>query len=84
MLVKVLWSIYFTQAQEYSVDQNIMYQENMATMRLKINGSPSRFKHTKHIEVRKFSSRTRWTLEKLKLNIAPKEFCGQLSSIKQR
>ena len=34
MLVKVLWSLYFIQAKGYSVDQNIMYQDNMATMRL--------------------------------------------------
>ena len=38
MLVKVLWSLYFIQAQGYSVDQNILYQDNMATMRLEING----------------------------------------------
>ena len=34
MLVKMLWSLYFIQAKGYSVYQDIMYQDNMATMRL--------------------------------------------------
>ena len=41
MLVKGLCSLYFIQAQGYLVDQIIMYQDNMATMRLEINGSLS-------------------------------------------
>ena len=49
MLVKVLWSLYFIQAQGYSVTQNIMYQDNMETMRLEINGSLSSSKLTKNI-----------------------------------
>ena len=39
MLVKVLWSLYYIQAQGYSVDQSIIYQDNMATICLEINGS---------------------------------------------
>ena len=50
MLVKVLWGLYVIQSQGYSVDQNIMYQDNMATMRLEINGSLSSSKRTKHIK----------------------------------
>ena len=33
MLVKVLWVLYFIQAQGYTVDQNIMYQNSMTTIR---------------------------------------------------
>ena len=34
ILVKMLWSLYFIQAKGYSVYQDIMYQDNMETMRL--------------------------------------------------
>ena len=54
ILVKVLWSLYFIQAQGYSVDQNIMYQDNMATMRLEINGILFSSKRTKHIKSQYF------------------------------
>ena len=54
MLVKVIWSLYLIQAQGYSVDQNIIHQDNMATMRLEINGSLSISKRTKHIKARYF------------------------------
>ena len=55
MLVKVLWGLYFIQAQGYSADQNIMYQDNMETMHLEINGSLSSSKHTRHIKAGYFS-----------------------------
>ena len=71
MLVKMICSLYFIQEHGYSVDQNITYQDNMATMSLEINGSLSSSKCTKHIKARCFSSNIRLTLEKLKLNIAP-------------
>ena len=54
MFVKFIWFLYFIQEQGYSVDQNIMYQDNMKTMRLEINGSLSSSKHTKHIKFRYF------------------------------
>ena len=54
MLVKVLCSLYFIKAQGYTVDQNIMYQDNMATMRLEINGTLSSSKRTKYIKARYF------------------------------
>ena len=71
MLVKMLWSLYFIQAQGYSVDQKIMHQYNMATMHLEINGSLSSSKRTKHIRARYFLSKIRRTLEKVKFNITP-------------
>ena len=54
MLVKVLWSLYFIHAQGYTVDHNIMYQYNMGTMRLEINGTLSSSKRTNHIKARYF------------------------------
>ena len=54
MLVKVLWRLYFIQAQGYKVYQHIIYQDNMATMRLEINDTLSSSKHTKHTKARYF------------------------------
>ena len=54
MLVKVLWRLYFIQSQGYTVDQNIMYQDNVVTMCLAINCTLSSSKRTKHIKARYF------------------------------
>ena len=50
VLPQVSWSLYFIKSQEYTVNQNILYQDNMATMRLEVNGGFSSFKRTKHIK----------------------------------
>ena len=54
MLVKILWARYFLEAQGYSIEQNIMFQDNMATMQLEVNGTLSSSKRTKHIKARYF------------------------------
>ena len=48
----ILWCLYFIEALGYLVDQNIVYQDNMSTMRLAINGSLLSSSHTKHIKAR--------------------------------
>ena len=60
MLVNALWGLYFIQSQGYTFDQNIMYQDNMTTMRLEINGTLSSYKRTKHIKASYFSLRIKW------------------------
>ena len=51
-LPMILWTLYFIKAQGYTVDQNVVYQDNMSTMRLAINGQVSSSKRTKHIKAR--------------------------------
>ena len=34
----VLWALYFIQGQGYTVERNIMFQDNHSTMRLMLNG----------------------------------------------
>ena len=51
---QVLWSMYFTEAQGCSIDQNITFQYNMSKMHLELNVSLSSYKITKHIKVRYF------------------------------
>ena len=53
-LPKIMWSKYFIEAQGYTVDQNILYQDNEAALRLEVNGRLSSTKRTKHIHARYF------------------------------
>ena len=47
----VLWTLYFIQAQGYTVESNIMLQYNHSTMRMIMNGKKSSLKNTKYINV---------------------------------
>ena len=48
----ILWCLYFIEAQGYSVEQNIGFEDNQSTMRLAVNESLSSSKRTKHIKAR--------------------------------
>ncbi len=51
-LSSILRTRYFIEAQGYSVEQNILFQDNQSTMQLEVNGSFSSSKQTKHIKCR--------------------------------
>ena len=51
-LPMILWCLYFIEAQWYTVEQNIVFQDNQLAMRLAINGSMSYLSCTKHIKAR--------------------------------
>ena len=51
-LPMILWCLYFIEAQGYTVEQNVVFQDNQSTMRLAVNGSLSSTKRTKHIKAR--------------------------------
>jgi hypothetical protein len=53
-LSSILHTRYFIEAQGYSVEQNILFQDNQLMMRLEVNGSFSSSKCTKHIKCRYF------------------------------
>jgi hypothetical protein len=53
-LPTILWTRYFIESQGYSVEQNIMYQDNKSTILLANNGRWSSSKRTKHIKSRFF------------------------------
>jgi len=58
-LSRVIWRLYLKEAQGYSIDQNIAFQDNMATMRLEVNGAMISSKRTKHINARYFMVKDR-------------------------
>ena len=47
----VLWTLYFVQAQGYTVEINIMFQDNHITMCMMLNGKKSSLKNTKQINI---------------------------------
>jgi hypothetical protein len=50
----ILWARYFIEAQGYTVEQNIPFQDNKSTILLATNGRWSSSKRTKHIKSRYF------------------------------
>jgi hypothetical protein len=50
----ILWARYFIEAQGYSMEQNILFQDNKSTILLATNGRWSSSKRTKHIKSRYF------------------------------
>ena len=54
VLTRVIWGLNFIESLGYTVDHNIMYQDNQSTMRLETNGVLSSSKRTKHIHARYF------------------------------
>ena len=54
MIPKMMWGMYFLEAQGYTVEHNILFQDNMSTIVLACNRRMSSSKHTKHIRHRCF------------------------------
>ena len=50
----ILWMRYFLEAQGFVVNDNIVYQDNMSTMKLAENGRKSMGKRSRHINIRYF------------------------------
>ena len=44
-LTTILWTLYFIEAQGYSIEPNIIFEDNMSTINLANNGNP-RFNRT--------------------------------------
>jgi hypothetical protein len=53
-LTTILWALYFIKAQGYSIEQNIIFEDNMSTINLFLNGTFLSSKRTKHIKARYF------------------------------
>ena len=51
---QVLWTKWFLEEQGYDVEKNIMYQDNMSTMLLEVNGRKSAGKRSRALNIRYF------------------------------
>jgi len=50
----ILWTRHFLEAQGYTVDKNVVYQDNESAILLEKNGRRSSTKRTRHLEIRYF------------------------------
>lgn len=69
----ILWSRYFLLEQGYTVDENILFQDNRSAMLLEKNGRASSSKRTKHINVRYYFVTDRIAKGELKVQWCPTE-----------
>jgi hypothetical protein len=70
---QMMWGKYFVEAQGYTVEHNILYQDNKSTILLATNGRSSSSKRTKHIQHRYFLVKDKIARGDLEIQYAPTE-----------
>ena len=73
VMPKMMWGKYFIEAQGYTVDHNICYQDNKSTILLATNGRQSASSRCKHIRHRYFLVKDRIDTGDLEIRHAPTE-----------
>ena len=68
---QMMWGKYFIEAQGYTVDHNILYQDNKSTIQLATNGRKSMSRRTKHICHRYFLVKDKISMGGLEIKYAP-------------
>ena len=69
----ILWMRYFLKKQGYTVDENIIFQDNMSTLSLEKNGRVSGSNRTKHIRAKYFLVKDRFDASDIDLKYCPTE-----------
>ena len=69
----ILWCKYFIEVQGYSVEQNVLFQDNKSTILLATNGHWSISKRTKHVKSRYFFVKDCVKNGELEVQYAPTE-----------
>jgi len=70
---QMMWGKYFIEAQGWTVEHNVLYQDNKSTILLATNGRSSSSKRTKHIEHRYFLVKDKVDRKDLEIQHAPTE-----------
>ena len=73
VMTRVIWSLYFVEAQGYTIDHNIVFQDNQSTMRLEMNGALSSSSRTKHIHARYYFITDRIEMGEVEVVYCPTE-----------
>jgi hypothetical protein len=73
VMALVIWTKYFLQAQGYTVDDNVVYQDNQIAMLLEKNERRSSGKRTRHINIRYFFVTDRITANEMTVEYCPME-----------
>eukprot|EP00956_Cyclotella_meneghiniana_P009212 scaffold12647_cov40-Cyclotella_meneghiniana.AAC.1 len=81
----ILWARYFIEAQGYTVEQNIVFQDNKSTILLATNGRWSSSKRTKHIKSRYFFVKDKVDAGEVSVEYRPTDqmWCDVLTKPKQ-
>ena len=53
-MLAICWTRYFMESQGYTINDNILFQDNKSSILLEKNGKSSSSKRTKHINIRYF------------------------------
>ena len=67
----VLWMRYFLESQGYSIEDNIIYQDNMSTLSLEKNGRVSGSNRTKHIKAKYYLVQDKYNSHEIDLKYCP-------------
>jgi hypothetical protein len=70
-LTTTLWTLYFIEAQGYSIEQNIIFEDNLSTINLAVNGTFLSSKRTKHIKARYFFIKDKIEEGKVEIRYCP-------------
>ena len=74
---KILWTRYFMDAQGYSMEPSVLFQDNQSAMLLEENGTSSSSKRTRHIAIRFYFITDRVKKGEIKIAYCPtKEMVG--------
>ena len=71
MMLEVLWTNYFLEAQGYKAIPAVIYQDNLSAMLLEKNGKSSSTKSTKHIHIRYYLIHDRWKKGEIDIKHCP-------------
>jgi hypothetical protein len=70
-LTIMLWTLYFIEAQSYSMEQNIIFKDNMSMINLSLYGTFLSSKRTKHIKPRYFFIKDKIEEGKIEVRYCP-------------
>ena len=85
VLPTILWTLYFVEAQGYTIEQNLVFQDNLSTIRLATNGPLSSSPRTKHIKARYYFIKDKIDEGEVEMQYCPTEkmWCNVLNKPKQ-
>jgi hypothetical protein len=71
VISQVIWTRYFLEAQDETINDNIVYQDNQSAIKLEKNGTKSSGKRTRHINIRYFFVTDRISANELNVEYCP-------------
>ena len=71
MMLEILWTRYFLEAQGYGQKAAVVYQDNLSAMLLEKNGKMSSTKRTKNIHICYFLIHDRWSKGEIDIRHCP-------------